>query len=348
VIKNSQFDHNEDGFDTNSQNGDNPPPQNGTCPNNGISPITHTHSCWVFMDNYVHDNNNPNVPAAGSAAAGPVGTGMTVSGARDDTIMDNLFENNGAWGNLLVPYPDSGPPCTGGTPNFPLLGPGSCLYDEWGDAVIDNKYKNDGYFGNPTNGDFEALNFENGEPTDCFSGNTEVGGGSITPEDQTLEQKYPVCNGQDVNANTDPVFLQEVLCDSQVTIDGTDTCTPIDKYPRFTNIQNGLHAMPASKLPTMPNVCGGVPADAWCSNQKTKVKGCAAPTATVPVTVSDGERLVSYTARASAGTVTRRSKSVKLSMRGIRHRSVSLAVTEHIKVGSRKESFKFTRVYKRC
>ena len=32
-MKNSQFDHNEDGFDTNSQNGgDNPPPQNGACP----------------------------------------------------------------------------------------------------------------------------------------------------------------------------------------------------------------------------------------------------------------------------------------------------------------------------
>ena len=32
VIKNSQFDNNKDGFDTNSQNGDNPPPQNGSCP----------------------------------------------------------------------------------------------------------------------------------------------------------------------------------------------------------------------------------------------------------------------------------------------------------------------------
>ena len=69
IVKNSEFDNNQDGFDTNSQNGDNPPPQNGACPNNGISPITHTHSCWVFMNNFVHDNNNPNVPAAGSAAA---------------------------------------------------------------------------------------------------------------------------------------------------------------------------------------------------------------------------------------------------------------------------------------
>ena len=51
VIKDSQFDNNKDGFDTNSQNGDNPPPQDGSCPHGGISPITHTTSCWVFMHN---------------------------------------------------------------------------------------------------------------------------------------------------------------------------------------------------------------------------------------------------------------------------------------------------------
>ena len=65
MVENSEFDNNEDGFDTNSQNGDNPPPQDGACPDGGISPITHTQSCWVFIHNYVHDNNNPNVPAAG-------------------------------------------------------------------------------------------------------------------------------------------------------------------------------------------------------------------------------------------------------------------------------------------
>ena len=80
-IENSQFDNNEDGLDTNTQiDGDPPAPQNGACPGNATSPITHTHSCWVFIHNSVHDNNNPNVPAAGSAAAGPTGTGMTVSG----------------------------------------------------------------------------------------------------------------------------------------------------------------------------------------------------------------------------------------------------------------------------
>ena len=99
VVKNSEFDNNEDGFDTNSQNADHPSPQNGACPHNAISPITHTHSCWVFMDNYVHDNNNPNVPSAGSAAAGPVGTGMSISGGRNDTVMHNRFVHNKAWGD---------------------------------------------------------------------------------------------------------------------------------------------------------------------------------------------------------------------------------------------------------
>jgi hypothetical protein len=61
------------------------------------------------MDNYVHDNNNPNVPYSGSAGAGPVGTGMSVSGGRNDTIINNRFVNNEAWGVIFVPYPDKGP-----------------------------------------------------------------------------------------------------------------------------------------------------------------------------------------------------------------------------------------------
>src|SRR6202034_2465548 len=162
VVENSQFDNNEDGFDTNSQNGDNPPPQNGACPGNGVSSITHTHSCWVFIHNYVHNNNNPNSPAAGSAAAGPYGTGMTVSGARNVTLMDNRFVDNGAWGVLFVPYPDSGKrvlgqTCsgTGGVQNAAL----GCIYDPEGDALLDNAFVHDGYFGNASNSDFGQIAF---------------------------------------------------------------------------------------------------------------------------------------------------------------------------------------------
>ena len=40
---------------------------------------------------------------------------MTISGGRNDTVMDNTFSNNGAWGILFVPYPDSGTPSIGQT-----------------------------------------------------------------------------------------------------------------------------------------------------------------------------------------------------------------------------------------
>ena len=60
------------------------------------------------MNNFSHDNNNAAAPGAGLSGE-PVGTGMTVSGATNDTVMDNTFANNDAWGTLFVPFPDSDP-----------------------------------------------------------------------------------------------------------------------------------------------------------------------------------------------------------------------------------------------
>jgi hypothetical protein len=271
VIKNSEFDNNEDGFSTNSQNGDNPPPQDGSCPGNGVSQITHTHSCWVFMHNYVHDNNNPNVPTAGSAAAGPVGTGMSISGGRNDTVMNNRFVNNKAWGVIFVPYPDSGPPCTGGTDTG-----AACLYDEWGDALLNNTFTNNGGYGNQTNGDFAMTNFEPG-PTDCLSGNVDTGG-TFTSTPSNAEQMYPQCNGQTVPpSQTNPqsaVFTNEVLCDSQISLaaGAQPPCSPTDSYPRQTKIVMPS-LPPASKLPTMGNPCSGVPKNPWCPGHAKHKRG---------------------------------------------------------------------------
>ena len=255
VIENSEFDNNEDGFDTNSQNGDNPPPQDGSCPNGGVSPITHTHSCWVFMDNYVHDNNNPNVPSVGSAAAGPVGTGMTISGGRFDTVMHNRFERNGAWGTAVVFYPDSGPPCTGGV-DAPQL----CLFDDWGNAVIDNSYVGNGWFGNPTNGDIAELTGTAG-PSNCFRGNTDAGGGGLTTSPPGLQSLKPACGGS-APPDPDPVFTAEIACDSQISLSGASVpCPPGSNYPRRTQVV--MHPVPPG-LATMPNPCAGVPANPWC------------------------------------------------------------------------------------
>jgi hypothetical protein len=257
VVETSQFDNNEDGFVTNSLNGDNPPPQDGSCPHGGTSPITHTHSCWVFMHNYVHDNNNPNVPSAGSAAAGPVGTGMTVAGGRNDTIMDNRFVNNDAWGLALVPYTDNGSPCPGGTADSPLTGNGTCLWDDYGNAVVDNTFSHNGGYGNPTNGDFEQLNLEV-HPDSCFSGNTDSGG-SLNAAALALQQSYP-CPETNAGTNLNLGFLNEVLCDSRVSLPPFG-CQPSDHYPRRSQVI--MHPLPKG-LRTMPHPCQGVPSNPWC------------------------------------------------------------------------------------
>jgi hypothetical protein len=261
VVEHSTFDHNQEGFDTNTQiNGDPPAPQNGACPNNGISPITHTHSCWVFFDNKVFDNNEANVPASGGAAAGPTGTGMTISGGRNDTIMDNDFYDNGAWGALFVPYPDENTPedgqtCTG-IGGYQESGLG-CVIDPMGDTMTGNTFSNNGFFKNVSNADFGELTL-NSHPTNCFSGNTAPDGSYPT----NLEATEPTCTGQTVPGNATGAAVNlylEALCDT-----GFGQCPAGANYPAHTTVE--MRPLPAQ--PTMPNPCLGVPDNAWCRHGK--------------------------------------------------------------------------------
>ncbi|MGH9918945.1 MAG: hypothetical protein ACRD6W_08780 [Nitrososphaerales archaeon] len=260
VVENSQFDNNEDGFDTNTQIGADPPaPGNGDCPGQAISPITHTRSCWVFMHNDIHDNNNINTPRAGSAAAGPTGTGMTISGARNDTVMDNTFANNGAWGILFVPYPDNSTPVlgqtcagTGGVENSAF----GCIYDPERDALLNNTFIHDGYFMNPSNSDYGQITFSKGEPQNCFAGNKAPQGSSPA----NLEKIQAKCGPTTRAANTGGPLLDQVLCDT-----GFGTCPASAHYPQPTGVV--IHQLPKA-LRTMSDPCAGVPANAWCRDEK--------------------------------------------------------------------------------
>ena len=266
VIKDSEFDHNKDGFDTNSQNNDDwPSPQDGRCPGGKTSPITHTISCWVFMNNYVHDNNNPQVPGRGAAAAGPVGTGMSIAGGRFDTVMNNRFVNNGAWGVLLAPYPDDETPppgehCQGGTSDTILAGFGfTCTFDDWGNQVFNNTFKNNGFFGNPTNGDIGELTLIDGKPINCYRGN-KLPDGTSPPGLQTTNSQ---CGRVGV-ANNNLTLLAETACDTELD---TSFCNPAEPgYPRGTTVV--MHKLPTKKLETMPNPCDGVPRNPWCTAGK--------------------------------------------------------------------------------
>ncbi|HEY2439420.1 MAG TPA: hypothetical protein VGI07_04265 [Solirubrobacteraceae bacterium] len=269
LVENSQFDNNEDGFSTNTQNADEPAPQNGACPAGVKPPVAGAPSCWVFYRNYVHDNNNPNVPAAGSAAAGPVGTGMSVSGGRNDTIMDNRFANNNAWGMILVPYLDSGKPCFGGTYGG-AFGASSCLWDAFGDALLGNTFSHNGSYGHPSNGDFAEVNLQPDPATNCYGGNHDLGGQPVQPATaSSMQTVHPTCDGKpQATGSSDPTFLGEVLCDSQTEIvPGTPASCPSGQYPRVTHIV--MHPLP-KHLKTMPNPCAGVPSNPWCGRSSTK------------------------------------------------------------------------------
>ena len=257
VIENSRFDNNQDGFDTNTQiASDPPPPQNGDCPGHAISPITHTRSCWVFMHNDVYNNNYANAPRApGYAGAGPLGTGMTVAGGRNDTVMNNTFSNNGAWGILFVPFPDSDKPfkgvtCanSGGTELKPL----GCVYDPEGDALLHNTFSHNGFFGNPSNGDYGRISLTAGQPRNCFAGNVAPDGSSPA----NLQQTEPTCGPPTTKEHTAGALLGQVLCDT-----GFGTCPAGAHYP--TSTKQLIQPLPGN-LPTMPNPCKGVPANAWC------------------------------------------------------------------------------------
>ena len=172
--------------------------------------------------------------------------------------MNNRFVHNDAWGVIVVPYSDSGPPCTGGTMNSLFLGTNSCLYDDYGDALIGNKFSRNGSYRNPTNGDFDQLNFEQ-HPTDCYSANANPAG--LTKVSATLEQTYPTCSGNVVQPNLNIPFLNEVLCDSGVTVTGFG-CQKGDFYPPLG--KPVMHPLPKG-LRSMPNPCLGVPANPWCT-----------------------------------------------------------------------------------
>lgn len=257
VIENSRFDENQDGLDTNTQVvGDPPAPQNGRCPHGQTSRITRTRSCWVVIHNYFHDNNNPDAPAAGSAAAGPVGTGMTVSGGRYDTVMDNTFSGNGAWGILFVPYAQEGKPslhqtCKGsGGHEVPGFG---CVLDPEGDALLHNTFRRNGYFGNPSNSDYGQITLFGHEPQNCFRGNRAPDGSA--PKNLAKVQK--TCGVTTKAGNSGGSLFLQVLCDT-----GLGTCPKGTHYPKPTG-KVVLKPLPRA-LPTMPDPCRGVPANPWC------------------------------------------------------------------------------------
>jgi hypothetical protein len=275
VVEHSRWDHNKTGFVTNSQNSADPPsPQDGRCAA-GTSGPRHTTSCWIFRDNVVSNNNDPNVPAIGDAAIGPVGGGILIAGGRHDTIVHNTFTHNGSWAALTTFFPDTGSKaehaasdCHEGVANDtlpPELGSLTfpCVYDTWGNRTVKNVFSHNGFFGNQTNGDIADLSVppseSPGAPANCIKGNKEKKGKLKTwPKSMATTQ----ANCHNPDGYPDPAssgtLLTQLACATQILFQ----CPPSPgmDYPRTTKVV--MHPLPTQR--SMPNPCAGVPTNPWC------------------------------------------------------------------------------------
>jgi hypothetical protein len=264
VLERSEWDHNRVGIaSTTLANDDRPSPQDGACPNHP------GRSCTLIEDNYVHDNNTPNTPAEGIAATVPVGTGILLSGGRNDTIARNVVARNGAWGVLVNDYPDATlPDCQGGDAMFPvpppfdqLFGPVvPCWFHAFGSRVDHNAFLHNGSFRNVTNGDVANATLDYAQ-RNCFRHNVHLPRGALTSSPEHIEDPgvLGTCKGAYVGDPAQQMALfAEVLCDAFGP--GSGACSPHDRYPR----QTGVDLLPVPALPGMPDPCAGVPTNAWC------------------------------------------------------------------------------------
>lgn len=269
LIQDSEWNDNRAGIVPNSLANDDPPsPQDGACPGRAGK------SCTIIERNYVHDNNNANTPAAGLTAGAPVGTGIELTGGRNNLVRDNIVERNGAWGILVNDYPDPSLPavptwCDGGVQYFAppspfdgILGPVvPCYFYAHGNRVEGNRLSDNGGFGNSTNGDLAnaALPFA---VNNCFRGNADRHLGGVATSPLNL-QDPEVAGTCDAPWNPDltqvaGLFL-EVLCAAFGPASGA--CTPGEPgYPPPTTVT----LMPIPSEQTMDGPCEGLPANAWC------------------------------------------------------------------------------------
>jgi len=272
LVENNECDNNKTGMVSNSQNNDDmPSPQIGLCPA-GQTGALGTQSCTVWMNNNIHDNNNPNVPGNGSALAGgaPVGTGMILAGSTYITLSGNTVTHNGAWGELIADLPDQETPpadnpnpCTGGI-YAPVPGSEVCYFPAFGNVSENNVFSGNGFFGNPSNGDI-GLPTVLHNPGNCFA-NDSVPDGTDPPTIETNPLYAPsggMCTS--ANAGDEGLLAAEVLCDSQLVF--PCPTLPEATYPRPAATFS-LPGIPAN-LASMPNPCAGVPSNPWCGGGTT-------------------------------------------------------------------------------
>jgi hypothetical protein len=219
ILMNSEWDHNATGILPNSLTSEPDPPQRGA----------------TIVDNYIHDNNDHDVPGAGITGIAPVGVGIGIAGGWDNIIRHNVIANQKHAGVLV---------------NYLFTPPVN-------NQILSNTFINTAYAGQPGDADVAI------DPTglqNCLDKNVRLTKGVRGPV--TVDPPNPVglsdCGnsnptrsglGRGIYSPGDPVVL------AMAALNAAGITEPKDyKGP-------GPH--PEAQQ-TMLNPCTGAPANPWC------------------------------------------------------------------------------------
>ena len=218
-IINSEWDHNATGLLPNSLTSEPDPPQRGA----------------TIAENYIHDNNDTDIPGAGITGIAPVGVGIGLAGGWDNILRDNVIANEKHAGVLL---------------NWLFVPPVN-------NQIVSNTFINTAYAKGPGDADIaiDVTGVQN-----CVDHNVHRTGATTTPA--TIDPPNPVglsnCGsknplrsnlGRGVYSPGDPLVLAVAALNAAGITEPKNYKGP------------GPH--PEAQQP-MANPCKGAPANPWC------------------------------------------------------------------------------------
>jgi hypothetical protein len=207
-----------------------------------------------------------------------VGSGIDLTGGRNNTVRNNRVIHNGSWGILLNDYPDVSPViastyCAGGIlgynppPPFDqlygLVVP--CFFHSFGNHVVGNWFEHNGFFGSDTKGDLAnaALGYRT---NNCFRRNVDLGTKKPTSSPRNLQDPNAAGTcGKPWKPDTNQEFslIDQLRCASLGPQSGACPGLPPPLYP----LQKQVQLLPIPREPGMDDPCEGVPENSWCEER---------------------------------------------------------------------------------
>ncbi len=248
LVENSQFDNNEDGFDTNSQNVRRAGAAERRLPGRGQAA---GHGRALLLGLHPQLRPRQQQPQRPGRRRGGSGSGRH----RHVDLRRPQRHDHGQpvrqqqrLGNHHRAVPRQRRRRATAAPTSGVLGPHRCLWDDYGDALSATRSRTTGPTGIRPTATSPRSTSQSDPATNCYSGNHEAGGAAVQPASAAaMQTSHPTCNGEPAAAgSSDPDFLGEVLCDSQIeVVPGTPASCPTGPYPRV----NAHRHAPAAQEP---------------------------------------------------------------------------------------------------